>query len=65
MTMASVFCDAHGILSIDYLEKGKTINGEYYMALLVRLKEEIAKTPTQCTVSQVDRNNGKIAQIAL
>ncbi|KAL6419587.1 hypothetical protein ACFW04_011312 [Cataglyphis niger] len=32
--MASVFWDAHGILFIDYLEKGKTINSEYYMALL-------------------------------
>lgn len=31
--MASVFWDAHGILFIDYLEKGKTINSEYYMAL--------------------------------
>lgn len=39
--MASVFWDAHGILFIDYLEKGKTINSEYYMALLDRLSEEI------------------------
>ena len=35
--MASVFWDAHGILFIDYLEKGKTINSEYLMALLDRL----------------------------
>jgi len=28
--MASVFWNAEGILFIDYLEKGKTINGEYY-----------------------------------
>ena len=28
--IASVFWDAHGILFIDYLEKGKTINNEYY-----------------------------------
>uniref|UniRef100_A0A2S2QFV8 Mariner Mos1 transposase n=1 Tax=Sipha flava TaxID=143950 RepID=A0A2S2QFV8_9HEMI len=41
--MASVFWDAQGILFIDYLEKGKRINSEYYMALLVRLKEEITK----------------------
>ena len=27
--MAFVFWDAHGILFIDYLEKGKTINSEY------------------------------------
>ena len=41
--LASVFWDAHGILFIDYLEKGRTINCKYYMALLVRLKREIAK----------------------
>ena len=69
--LASVFWDAQGILFIDYLEKGKNVNSEYNVALLVRLKEEIAKktdineeeksalSPRQCTVSQVDRNDGK------
>ena len=33
----------HGILFIDYLEKGKTINSDYYMALLDRLSAEIKK----------------------
>ena len=28
--MASVFWDADGILLIDYLQKGQTINGTYY-----------------------------------
>ena len=37
------FWDAQGILFIDYLGKGKIINCKYYIALLVRLKEEIAK----------------------
>ena len=32
--MTSVFWNAHGILFIEYLEKGKTINSDYYMALL-------------------------------
>lgn len=40
--LASIFWDAKGIIFIDYLEKGKTINSEYYMSLLTRLKEEIA-----------------------
>lgn len=31
---ATVFWNAHGILFIDYLEKGKIITGEYYMSLL-------------------------------
>ena len=38
--MASVFWDAEGILFIDYLEKGKTIIGEYYYNLLTRLDEK-------------------------
>ena len=45
--LASVFWDAHGTLSIDYLETGGTINSEYYMALLIRLKEESAKKRPQ------------------
>ena len=35
--LAFVFWDAHGILFIDYLEKGKTTNSEYYMAFVVFL----------------------------
>jgi hypothetical protein len=31
--MASVFWDAEGILFIDYLEKGKTITGEYIIPI--------------------------------
>jgi histone-lysine N-methyltransferase SETMAR len=41
--MASVFWDAKGILLIDYLEKGKTITGDYYAALLVKLKTVIGE----------------------
>lgn len=40
--MASVFWDAKGIIFTDYLEKGKTINSEYYIQLLIKLREEIA-----------------------
>ena len=28
--LVSTFCDARGILFIDYLEKGRTINSEYF-----------------------------------
>ena len=41
--LASVFWDAQSILSIDYLKKRRTINSEYYIALLVGLKKDIAK----------------------
>ena len=30
----SVFWDAHGVILIDYLKKGRTITGSYYAALL-------------------------------
>lgn len=39
--MASVFWDADGILLIDYLQKGQTINGTYYASLLTQLRENI------------------------
>ena len=41
--MALVFWDAHGILFIDYLEKGKTIYSDYYMASLDQSSAEIKK----------------------
>ncbi|CAH2108195.1 unnamed protein product [Euphydryas editha] len=71
--MASVFWDAHRIIFIDYLGRGKTINSDYYIALLEHFKDEIAiKTAPfeeeesvvssrQCAVSQIEENNGKIA----
>lgn len=39
--MASVFWDAHGVLLIDYLETGRTINSEYYCNLLHQLDAKI------------------------
>ena len=45
--LVCVFWDGHGILVIEYLENRKTINSEYYMALLVHMKEEIAKKQPQ------------------
>ena len=34
-----IFWDQDGILHIDYLPKGQTINAEYYSSLLVQLKD--------------------------
>ena len=39
--MSTIFWDAEGIIMIDYLEDRKTINGQYYADLLVRLREKI------------------------
>ena len=67
--MTSVFWDAEGILFIDYLEKGKTITGEYYSNLLTRLDEKNRKknhfSSGQCTRSQNCLGNGKIKGFAL
>jgi hypothetical protein len=41
--LVSVLRDARGIIFIDYLEMGQTINSEYYMALLELLNDEIKK----------------------
>lgn len=48
--MASVFWDAKGIVFIDYLQKGRTINGEYYANLLRELRKAIkSKRPGKLT----------------
>lgn len=39
--MATVFWDKHGVILVDYLQKGKTITGVYYAALLDQLKLKI------------------------
>ena len=45
--LVSVFWDAHRVLFIDYLEKGKTINSERYIDQLMRLKKEIGEKRLQ------------------
>jgi len=37
--LAWILCDQDGILHIDYLPKARTINAEYYLSLLVQLKD--------------------------
>lgn len=39
--MASVFWDEKGVIFVDYLENGKTVNSDYYIKWLIKLKEEI------------------------
>ena len=41
--LASIFWDQDGILLIDYLPKGQTINAEYYLSLLVQLKDKMPR----------------------
>ena len=35
--------DSQGVIMIDYLEQGRTINGAYYAAKMRRLRQEIAR----------------------
>ena len=51
--MTSVFWDAHGVLFIDYLEKGKAINSERYIGQLMRLKNEIGEKRLQMQKKKV------------
>jgi len=37
--LALIFWDQDGIFYIDYLPKGQTINAEYYLSLLMQLKD--------------------------
>lgn len=39
--MATVFWDTKGAISVDYLEKGKTITSAYYSSLLVHSTKEL------------------------
>ena len=41
--MASVFWDADGIILVDYLEKGRTVTGQYYASLLWQLRANLIK----------------------
>ena len=41
--MASIFWDSQGVIMIDYLEQGCTINSAYYAGELRWLRQEIAR----------------------
>ena len=41
--MASIFWDSQGIIMVDYLEEGCSINGAYYAEQLRQLHQEIVK----------------------
>lgn len=51
--MASVFYDAKEILLMDYLEKGKTINFEYYCNFLDQLHHKIIRDSRGVTTEEI------------
>ena len=52
--IASIFWDQDGILLIDYLPKGRTINAEYYAYLLAQLKDILK-----------EKHRGKVTRVVL
>jgi len=52
--LASIIWDQDGILLIDYLRKGQTINVEYYLSLLVQLKDILK-----------EKRRGKVTKVIL
>ena len=51
--MANVFWDVHGVIFIDYLEKGRAITGAYYAAILDRLVDEIKTIFVTCQFTTI------------
>lgn len=49
--MATIFWDCEGILFIDYLPKNTTMNGDYYAALLTKVRQVV-----------VEKRRGKLAR---
>ncbi|GBP04819.1 Mariner Mos1 transposase [Eumeta japonica] len=43
--MATIFWDSEGVLLIDYLPKGTTMNGQYYANLLAQAREAVVQKP--------------------
>jgi hypothetical protein len=39
--MATIFWDAAGILLVDYLPRGRTMNGQYYVDLIIQMRQAI------------------------
>jgi len=64
--LASIFLNQDGILLIDYLPKGQTINAEYYSSLLVQLKDILKEkdrkkiTKVSCSCMTTPRLTGHL-----
>jgi len=64
--LASIFWDQDGILLIDYLPKGQTINVEYYSSLLVQLKDTLKeKCPGKVTKRVLSLHDNALPHHAL
>lgn len=56
--ISTVFCDCQAIIFVDYLDKGRTINAEFYASLLLQLCDKITeKLPYLAKEKMVFRQN--------
>jgi len=51
--MATIFWDSKGILYVDFLTERRTINAEYYLALLEGLQEQEKRGANMCHFSRI------------
>ena len=56
--MATVFWDAQGLLLVDFLSKGKTINSEAYIETLKKLRARIRRARPQLEMKKVFLQHG-------
>ena len=66
---ASIFWDSQGMIMIDYLEQGRTVNGAYYEGKLKGLHQEIARKMqgklTQCVLLLQDKAHAHTSQVVM
>ena len=51
--MVTIFWDEDGVLIVDFLKSGQTINGERYVKVLRKLKQAIKKKRPGLTVTNI------------
>ena len=67
--MASMFWNSQWVIMFDYLEEGRTINGENYAGKMRWLRQEIARKgqgkPTRCVLLLQDNTPAHTSQVAM
>ncbi|GBP35774.1 Mariner Mos1 transposase [Eumeta japonica] len=58
--MATIFWDSEGVLLIDYLPKGTTMNGQYYANLLAQAREAVVQKRRGLSRSAVLQDNASV-----
>ena len=62
--MTSIF-NSQGVIMIDYLEQGRTINGAYYTGVFWRLRQEIARKRQEKLTHMQDNASAHTLQVVM